>query len=306
MFNDFSSSELSSGFGLTETSPATHFSPSFNGKIGSVGGPLSKTLSKVIDSDTGESLGPNQQGELCVMGPQVMKGYYNNPKATEDCLDSSGWLHTGDVAYYDDDRHFHIVGRFKELIKVKGLQVNPSIQPLDGPQPKRRDTKTRFVKRSRHRNWRKSSSSLGASSRCASSEWSMNTPGSCPAPMSCRSLASISKRRSSRDSFTLELHLTNTCTAGSTSSIRSQSPTRAKRCVVNCNWVPPSPSEIRPKPARKSSYSILDCVNPTPYSPVRVVLSNWLNSALKNVTLNFVLFDLIIHWVVGKPNVFLY
>jgi len=102
----------------------THFTPHINGKIGSIGLPISMTTAKIVDVSTGETLGPNEKGELCILGPQIMKGYLNDPEATSQSIDSTGWLHTGDVAYYDDDRHFFIVDRLKELIKVKGLQVN--------------------------------------------------------------------------------------------------------------------------------------------------------------------------------------
>ena len=66
-----------------------------------------------------------QDGELCVAGPQIMKGYYRNEKATRKTV-IDGWLHTGDIARYTDDKQFFIVDRLKELIKVKGLQVAPS------------------------------------------------------------------------------------------------------------------------------------------------------------------------------------
>ena len=112
------------GYGMTETSPVTHMSPIVNNKIGSCGEPVSRTRAKVVDVNTGEALGPGQEGELCIFGPQVMKGYYNNPKATEEMIDPNGWLHTGDIAVYDEDNQFYIVDRLKELIKVKGLQVN--------------------------------------------------------------------------------------------------------------------------------------------------------------------------------------
>merc|ERR1711962_10870 len=78
-----------------------------------------------IDIDTGAALGVGQEGELCVAGPQVMKGYYRNEKATKETV-IKGWLHTGDVAKYDENGQFYIVDRLKELIKVKGLQVAPS------------------------------------------------------------------------------------------------------------------------------------------------------------------------------------
>lgn len=76
----------------------------------------------MVDLDSGKALGPEQTGELCVAGPQVMLGYHNNKKATDRTI-IDGWLHTGDIAKYDADGQFFIVDRLKELIKVKGLQV---------------------------------------------------------------------------------------------------------------------------------------------------------------------------------------
>jgi len=70
--------------------------------------------------------GPNARGELWVRGPNVMKGYWRNPKATAETLTSDGWLKTGDIAYVDDRGNFFIVDRKKELIKVKGNQVAPA------------------------------------------------------------------------------------------------------------------------------------------------------------------------------------
>jgi acyl-CoA synthetase (AMP-forming)/AMP-acid ligase II len=68
----------------------------------------------------------NQEGEVCVRGPQVMKGYLNNPEATANTIDSEGWLHTGDIGYADEAGHFYIVDRVKELIKYKGFQIAPA------------------------------------------------------------------------------------------------------------------------------------------------------------------------------------
>nr|CAH0113094.1 unnamed protein product [Daphnia galeata] len=81
---------------------------------------------KVVDTETDEALGPNQEGEICVRGPIVMKGYIGNEAATKDTVDSNGWLHTGDVGYYDEEGFFYITDRKKELIKFKGLQVSPT------------------------------------------------------------------------------------------------------------------------------------------------------------------------------------
>ncbi|XP_064087070.1 uncharacterized protein LOC135201763 [Macrobrachium nipponense] len=81
---------------------------------------------KVIDLETGEVLGEEQEGELCVRGPSIMLGYANNPKATAETIDPEGWLHTGDLVYFDEEDNFHITGRIKDLIKVKGYQVAPA------------------------------------------------------------------------------------------------------------------------------------------------------------------------------------
>jgi len=120
--------DILEGYGLSETSPGCLISPKNNVKLGSCGPPISRTLAKVIDpeSNDGKALGAYQHGEVLVAGPQIMKGYWNNPKATTDMIDPEGWLRTGDVGYYDDDGHFFIVDRIKELIKVKGYQVAPA------------------------------------------------------------------------------------------------------------------------------------------------------------------------------------
>jgi len=107
---------------VTHSSPA----PPKQIKFGSVGVPAPNTECEIIDLETGESLGPNQKGEVCVRGPQIMVGYLNNPDATAQTIDADGWLHTGDIGYADEDGHFFIVDRAKELIKYKGFQVPPA------------------------------------------------------------------------------------------------------------------------------------------------------------------------------------
>lgn len=122
------SCEIRQGYGMTETSPVTHSSPADPAKVkfGSVGVPAPNTECKIVDLETGESLGPNQEGEVCVRGPQIMKGYLNSPDATDQTIDAEKWLHTGDIGYADTDGHFFIVDRAKELIKYKGFQVPPA------------------------------------------------------------------------------------------------------------------------------------------------------------------------------------
>ncbi|HEV7474877.1 MAG TPA: 4-coumarate--CoA ligase family protein [Pyrinomonadaceae bacterium] len=120
--------DVRQGYGMTETSPVTHSSPAdpLLVKFGSVGVPAPNTECKVIDLETGALLLANQEGEVCVRGPQIMKGYLNRPEATAATVDSEGWLHTGDIGYADVDGHFFIVDRAKELIKYKGFQVPPA------------------------------------------------------------------------------------------------------------------------------------------------------------------------------------
>jgi acyl-CoA synthetase (AMP-forming)/AMP-acid ligase II len=116
------------GYGMTETSPVTHSSPPDRSsmKLGAVGTAAPNTEVRIVDPATGQSLGANAEGEICVRGPQVMKGYLNNPEATARTIDSDNWLHTGDIGYVDEDGHFFVVDRVKELIKYKGFQVAPA------------------------------------------------------------------------------------------------------------------------------------------------------------------------------------
>jgi acyl-CoA synthetase (AMP-forming)/AMP-acid ligase II len=117
------------GYGMTEASPVTHFrsiTPPGDPKAGSVGITVPNTKTRVIDVATGAELGPKEDGELWISGPQVMKGYLNNPGATSATIDADGWLHTGDIGYADEDGYFWIVDRVKELIKYNAFQVAPA------------------------------------------------------------------------------------------------------------------------------------------------------------------------------------
>jgi 4-coumarate--CoA ligase len=118
--------EVVQGFGMTELSPVSHCTVEGEYRPGTSGVTVSNTESRIVDPATGEDRGVGERGELWVRGPQVMKGYLNNPTATADTIDPDGWLHTGDVAIIDEHHHMTIVDRLKELIKYKGFQVAPA------------------------------------------------------------------------------------------------------------------------------------------------------------------------------------
>ncbi|MDU8926005.1 AMP-binding protein [Alisedimentitalea sp. MJ-SS2] len=114
------------GYGMTELSPVSHSSHKDNIKQGSSGVTVCNTECRVVDPGSGQDVEPGDEGELWVRGPQVMKGYWNNPEATAETLDSDGWLHTGDIVRFDEDGHMFVTDRLKELIKYKGFQVAPA------------------------------------------------------------------------------------------------------------------------------------------------------------------------------------
>jgi acyl-CoA synthetase (AMP-forming)/AMP-acid ligase II len=116
------------GYGLTETSPVSHFHPMEGERVhlDSVGPCAPNTECRLVDSDTGLDVAPGERGEVWIRGPQVMLGYFNKPEATAACITDDGWFKTGDVAVIDDQGWFRIVDRVKELIKYKGLQVAPA------------------------------------------------------------------------------------------------------------------------------------------------------------------------------------
>ncbi|MHB8587360.1 MAG: AMP-binding protein [Candidatus Dormibacteraceae bacterium] len=119
---------MSQGYGLTETSPVSHIVPDSVVEVvpGSVGSTVSNTECKIVDAATEQELGRNQDGEIWIRGPQVMKGYLNNPEATRHSIDAEGFFHTGDIGHIDDGDQYFIVDRLKELIKYKGFQVAPA------------------------------------------------------------------------------------------------------------------------------------------------------------------------------------
>ncbi|TLX53678.1 long-chain-fatty-acid--CoA ligase [Stutzerimonas nosocomialis] len=114
------------GYGLTETSPVVCANPhGERSRLGTVGLPVPGTALKVID-EQGNELPLGERGELCVKGPQVMKGYWQRPEATAEVLDEEGWLKTGDIAVIDHDGFVSIVDRKKDLIIVSGFNVYPN------------------------------------------------------------------------------------------------------------------------------------------------------------------------------------
>jgi acyl-CoA synthetase (AMP-forming)/AMP-acid ligase II len=114
-------------YGLSEASGQTHMVPiDADDKPGSGGPPVPGMVCKIVDVATGDELGPGQNGEICVRGPQVMKGYLNNHMATAQMIDGEGWLYTGDVGSADADGWIFVVDRVKELIKYKAYQVAPA------------------------------------------------------------------------------------------------------------------------------------------------------------------------------------
>ena len=118
--------QMVQGFGMTELSPVSHTSTEALHRPGASGVALPSTESRIVDPETGQDRGVGETGELWVRGPQVMKGYLNNPEATAATLDADGWLRTGDIGHIDADGFLTITDRLKELIKVKGFQVAPA------------------------------------------------------------------------------------------------------------------------------------------------------------------------------------
>ncbi|MHA1439840.1 MAG: AMP-binding protein [Promethearchaeota archaeon] len=111
-------------YGMTETSPLTTMNP-YRGerRLGSIGLPLLNTELKLVDPATGKEVPVGEPGEICVKGPQVMKGYYNKPEETAKAIDKDGYMHTGDVAIMDERGYLRIVDRTKDMIIVSGYKV---------------------------------------------------------------------------------------------------------------------------------------------------------------------------------------
>jgi len=118
--------QLRQGFGMTETTGVVTITPSSIPDPGSAGMVVPNVVVKVVDIETGASCGAYVEGEICAKGPNMMKGYLKNAEATLRTIDRHGWLHTGDIGYYNKDGQFYIIDRLKELIKYNGFQVAPA------------------------------------------------------------------------------------------------------------------------------------------------------------------------------------
>lgn len=124
-FEKLTRGRLVEGYGLTEASPVTHSNPlKGERRVGSIGIPLPGTNARIVDVRTGETLPPNEVGELLIRGPQVMQGYWNMPGETRETL-KNGWLRTGDLASMDEDGFFTIIDRKKDLILAGSYNVYP-------------------------------------------------------------------------------------------------------------------------------------------------------------------------------------
>ena len=113
------------GYGLTETSPVASVNPIEHIQLGSIGIPVPSTQFKVINDD-GQDLPQGEIGELCIKGPQVMKGYWQRPEATAEVIDADGWFKTGDIGVIQEDGYIRIVDRKKDMILVSGFNVYPN------------------------------------------------------------------------------------------------------------------------------------------------------------------------------------
>ncbi|WP_329531982.1 AMP-binding protein [Streptomyces sp. NBC_01450] len=120
--------EIGQGYGMTELSPVSHLHADgdVDEPAACVGRLLPSTEARLVAPVTGLDVAAGEPGEVWVRGPQVMKGYFGRPEATDATVDAEGWLHTGDIGRVDEDGNWFIVDRVKELIKYKGYQVAPA------------------------------------------------------------------------------------------------------------------------------------------------------------------------------------
>ncbi len=128
--------EISEGYGMTETSPVVTFNPHSAIQLGTIGLPICNTKIKTVDDD-GNETALGEPGELCVKGPQVMRGYWQRPEETQKSFTEDGYLRTGDIALIQEDGYVRIVDRKKDMIIVSGFNVYPNeIEDVVSSHPK--------------------------------------------------------------------------------------------------------------------------------------------------------------------------
>ncbi len=141
--NEMNMKEVTIAYGQTETSPVITQTPhheTLENRTSTVGPPIPHTEVKIVNPETGRIVPVGEQGELCCRGYQVMRGYYNNPRATEESIDEAGWIHTGDIALMRPDGAFKITGRIKDMIIRGGENIYPrEIEEFLYTNPKVRD-----------------------------------------------------------------------------------------------------------------------------------------------------------------------
>lgn len=129
-FEKMTGSQIKQGYGLTETSPVASSNPAYGTlKPSSAGMPYPMTEFKISDPEDPSKvleIGEEHIGEICIRGPQVMKGYYNRPQETADSITEDGWFRTGDMGFMDDEGFIHIRDRLKRMIIVNGFNVYPN------------------------------------------------------------------------------------------------------------------------------------------------------------------------------------
>ena len=128
VIEDMHCKDITIAYGLTEASPVftqTSTDDAIERRVSTVGTAMPEIEVKIVDPETGETVGPNEQGEICCRGYNVMKGYYRMPEMTELAIDKDGWLHSGDLATVDEDGYYKITGRIKDMIIRGGENIYP-------------------------------------------------------------------------------------------------------------------------------------------------------------------------------------
>lgn len=128
VINEMGMKEITIAFGQTEASPVctmTTTDDSIERRVSTVGKVMPHVECKIVDPETGETLGPNQQGEFCARGYNIMKGYYKMEEATVQAIDKDGWLHSGDLCTVDEDGYYRVTGRIKDMIIRGGENIYP-------------------------------------------------------------------------------------------------------------------------------------------------------------------------------------